>query len=345
MNDVDDRLAAWNPVPAQDLLQASSSADAAQLLNRVLSQPPATSPRRHAFRSSRPAWGWIAAAAAAVTIAAIAATLPSQPPPAGQAVTGFDRGPSMGVADNAVQLVDFAARSAALAPVFVPGQQDWAYFETYFGPTAPGGPESVGVSQTWNQVGTASAADSWDHGKLTYGAWADTSQLTGWPIHSLTGVYQYLASLPAQPAALRKIILANNHGDPAAAFTAVEGIFGNFPVSARFQAELYGVLAGLPGVHFTLHAVDAAGRPGVGLYIVHDGYIDAGDNTTRKVTEVEEVIVNPRTYVYMGGLLIAVRGHLPYDTLLAHPGSGTILESAAVLNSGIVSRPGQLPQP
>jgi len=88
------------------------------------------------------------------------------------------------------------------------------------------------------------------------------------------------------------------------------------------------VLVSLPGVNFTGHAVDAAGRPGIGLYLVQ------GDG-------VNEVIVNPRTYVYMGGLL--VRAHPSYSTLLAHPSSGTVVESAAILSSGIVSQPGQVP--
>jgi hypothetical protein len=204
----------------------------------------------------------------------------------------------------------------------------------YYGLSRDGGPDAVGVAQTWNQVGTSREAASWHHGKLTYGEWAGPgSQLNGWPIPSLSDVYQYLASLPAQPAALRKVILANNHGDPAAAFTAVENIFG-FPIPARFQAELYAVLVSLPGVGFTQHAVDAAGRPGVGLYMVMhdspDGYL-------------EEVIVNPRTYAYMGGLAMVVHGHPSYDALLADPGKGTVDESVAILDSGIVGQQGQTP--
>lgn len=144
-------------------------------------------------------------------------------------------------------------------------------------------------------------------------------------------MYQYLGSLPPQPAALRKIILANNRGNLGEAFTAIEAIFADFPMPARFQAELYAVLVSLPGVHFTRHAVDASGRTGAGLwYLVQGDYL-------------EEVIVNPRTYVYMGGLSIAVQKGLSYGTLLADPGKGTIVESVAILNSGIVSRPGQAP--
>jgi len=346
MNDLDDRLAALNPVRAEDVRHAAASADAARLLHRILNQPAGSPPPRRAYRSRWTARGWIAAAAAAVVIAALAATLPGAGrhanAPAG--VAGFQGGPSVGVAGNAVQLVDYAARSAALAPAFVPGPRDWTYFETYFGPTATNGPGDVGTSQTWQQVGTLGNASSWDHGTITYGVGGGPgAQLNGWPGLNFTTLYQYLASLPAQPGALRKIILANNNGDPAAAFTAIEDLFGNFAMPARLQAELYAVLVSLPGVSFAQQAVDAAGRAGVGLYIVHDGFIQAGVNKTRKVTEVEGVVVNARTYVYMGTWLIAVRGQLSPGTLLAHPGSGTIVESAAILNSGIVSQPGQVP--
>ena len=276
------------------------------------------------------------AAAAAVIITGIAVTVPSRTAPAspravGPRAVGFQRGPSLGVAASAAELVDYATRSAASTPVLVPGPADWEYFEVFYGLSTSGGPDGVGVAQTWQQVGTSRNVASWHHGTLTYGSGGGPGvQLTGWPGPSWASMYQYLASLPAQPAALRKIILANNNGDPVAAFTAIEVLFVNFPVPTRFQAELYAVLVSLPGVQFTRHAIDAAGRPGIGLYLVQGDHVD-------------EVIVNPRTYVYMGGLVVTVPGHPSYDTVLAHPSKGTIIENAAILNSGIVGRPGQVP--
>lgn len=270
-------------------------------------------------------------AAAAVIIAGIAVNVPSRTASVGPRAVGFQRGPSLGVATNAVELVDYATQSAASTPVLVPGPDEWEYFEVFYGLSTSGGPDGVGVAQTWQQVGTSRNVASWHHGALTYGSGGGPGvQLTGWPGPNWTNMYRYLASLPAQPAALRKIILANNNGDPVAAFTAIEHIFVDFPLPARFQAELYAVLVSLPGVQFTRHAVDAAERPGIGLYLVQ------GDR-------INEVIVNPRTYVYMGGLLVTVLGHPSYDTVLAHPSKGTINESVAILNSGIVGRPGQAP--
>lgn len=340
MNDLDNRLSAWNPVPAEDMLgTAAIPAEATGLLQRVLNQPIASPPRR---QSSRPRWAvqaWIAAAAAiAVAAAGIAVTIPSPRRQAsaptvsvGPPLTGFRSGPSQGLAKNAVELVDYATRAAAMAPVFVPSPRDWEYSEVLYGHTrSPASAVGVGVSQTWQQVGTDRNAASWDHGKVTYGSGGGPGAgLMGWP-GNWTNLYQYLASLPTRPAALRKVILDNNHSNPGAAFIAIIDLMFDFPLPGRFQAELYAVLVSLPGVQFNRHAVDAAGRHGVGLYLIHDGYLD-------------EIIIDPRTYVNMGELSIVVRGHDSYRALLTHPRTGTIVGNLAIMGSGIVSRAGQLP--
>jgi hypothetical protein len=186
------------------------------------------------------------------------------------------------------------------------------------------------IDQIWQQVGTDRAAVL-DDGKLSpaYGG-GPGAMLTGWPGTNYTNLYQYLATLPARPAALRKVILANNHSSPAGVFTATGYLLFDFPLPARFQAELYAVLVSLPGVHFNRHAVDAAGRHGVGLYMIQNGYL-------------REIIINPRTYVYMGALSIAIRADDSYSTLLDHPRKWRNVHWAAILGSGIVSRAGQLP--
>jgi hypothetical protein len=245
---------------------------------------------------------------------------------------GFQRGPSLGVASNAIELVRYSTRSAATTPVFVPDPQDWEYVEVRYGSHNAIGPG--GVAETWLQVGGKRYAARWDHGKLTNSVGPGTGGLNGWPVTvNLANIYQYLASLPTQPAALRKVILASNHGSSASAFTAIQGLFGNLPLPTRFEAELYTALVGLPGVHFTGDALDAASRHGVGLYIAQDGGAD-------------EIIINPRTYAYMGSTDLTLHGSPSINAVLAHPVSGpsaTISESAAVLNSGIVSQAGKTP--
>ena len=202
MNDLDDRLARWNPVRAEDMLQASSSADATRLLHRILTQPSATPPRRRALQSSWRFRAWIAGAAVAAAAATVAivtgvASVPSTHQPA---AVSFQRG-SLGVATSAVELVDYATRSASLVPAFLPAPQDWAYFDVFYGLSRDGGPKATGEAQTWQQVGTSSYAQSWHHGKLTYGITPGPhAPLEGWPTPTGITWYAYLASLPAQPA-------------------------------------------------------------------------------------------------------------------------------------------------
>jgi hypothetical protein len=341
MNDVDSRLAGWNPVRAQDVSGAAATSEAIALLHHVLSQPsgrprvrrPATAGRT--ARTVRTRIALAAAVVAAVGGISAAVLMPAGPAggPAGStsaashpgaslapSVVGFQPGPSQGVARNAIQLVEYATAAAAKASVYVPGPQDWEYTERYgHGDT----------TEMWQQVGTDRVALRDDGGKLTFTVGGGPgAQLNGWP-GNWTNMYQYLASLPAQPEALRKVILANNHGNADAAFFAIDDL-SDFPLPPRFQAELYAVLVSLPGVHFFGHAVDPAGRHGIGLYMASDG-------------GVFEIIINPRTYVYMGAFTAPVDQHTSIEAFLANPPWSTLNDYGAILRSGIVSQPGQVP--
>jgi hypothetical protein len=276
----------------------------------------------------------VAATAAAAVVAATIVGLGGQArPPASSSnrpVVGFRPGPSQGVARDATELVDFATRSAAAAPVFVPAPRDWEYIDMLGrGPYL--GPDGY-ESKSWQQVGFGRTATLM-HGRLIYaGGGGKAAQLQGWP-GNWTDLYRYLASLPAQPAALRSVILANNHLSPSVAFNAIMWLMNDFPLPPRFQAELYAVLAGLPGTRFDPSATDAGGRHGIGLYVIENGFMK------------EEIIINPRTYVYIGLLWIAVKAHTEHGTnpAVVHLHKGSIEGWNAMLGSGIVSRAGQLP--
>jgi hypothetical protein len=275
----------------------------------------------------------MAAAATAIVAATIVGLGGQAKPPASSSnrpVTGFHPGPSFGVARNATELVDYATKSASAAPVFVPPARDWEYIDMLFKGQSTG--TDGYQSKTWQQVGFGRQATLM-HGRLIYGfGGGKGTQLGGWP-GNLTDVYRYLATLPAQPAALRSAILANNHLKPSAAFNAIMYLMNDFPLPPRFQAELYAVLAGLHGTRFDPSATDAAGRHGIGLYMIENGF------------QKEEIIINPRTYVYMGLLWVAVKAHTEYGTSprVVHLHKGSIEGWNAMLASGIVSRAGQLP--
>jgi hypothetical protein len=158
------------------------------------------------------------------------------------------------------------------------------------------------------------------------------SQLEGWPSTS----YRYLNSLPSDPVRLKAVIAANvkhelGGSSDTAIFDAIYNLLQATVLPPRLNAGLYGVLTRLPGVRFDA-ATDLAGRPGQGLYMVQEGYLKM------------EIVVNPRTYAYLGYEDVAVRAH----TSVATDGTrrirkGQVLGWEALLASGIVNRPGQLP--
>jgi hypothetical protein len=331
MNELDSRLSAWNPVRTADVPDAASSSDAADLLQHILRQASASSDQRQSLRSKHPAKAWIAAAVAIAVAAGIGVTenlagrISTHIGSSRLPVIGFQQRTSQGVATNAIKLVEYATRAAALTPEFVPDPHDFMYRDLI---------QKIGPRRnrevTWFEVNWRHMFVRWPDGKVR-GAGSSTGncagQLAGWP-GCINNVYRYLAKLPADPTALRHIILANNHSDPAAAFRAIMGVLEDYPLPARFQAELYAVLTGLPGVRFDRSATDFAGRHGIGLYMIQTHFWKM------------EIIINPRTYTYMGLLVIAVKTHTEYGR---HVRKGQIRAWNAILGSAIVKKAGQLP--
>lgn len=107
----------------------------------------------------------------------------------------------------------------------------------------------------------------------------------------------------------------------------------------RLRAALYGVLASDPAVHFDPLVSDFAGQTGVAFYTYQEGYLK------------EEIVINPVTYAYMGQMDVAVRSHnLPTainngvaSGPVIHIRKGQVVGEFAVLQFGIVQRPGQVP--
>jgi hypothetical protein len=244
---------------------------------------------------------------------------------------------TLGSATSAAQLVAFATRAGARAPRFNPSSRDWMYLDVLEkGLYIP----AKGIAQpTWTQIGTGRAATRSD-GKLSYtAAVGPGARLSGWP-GSTTRIYHYLAGLPASAPALRSLILANNANTPASqggpatgAFNAIQYLMDDYPLPPRLLAELYAVVVSLPGVRYDASATDAAGRHGIGLYLIESGFLK------------QEIIVNPRTYAYMGLLWVAVRAKTEYGTSprVVRYHVGTIDSWTAVLGSGVVREAGQLP--
>jgi hypothetical protein len=127
---------------------------------------------------------------------------------------------------------------------------------------------------------------------------------------------RYLANLP----------LPHRRGwgpAPVRQFVIIEDLIPTYVMPPRLTAELYRALGEIPGVTVDTHAVDVAGRPGIGF--LHSVQPAAG---------TEEIIIDPHTYRLMGTALIA----------RPSPGSAPkVLNGIAYLRVILVRGPGVMP--
>jgi len=293
-----------------------------------------------------------AAAAAAVVIAQGRIAHPAHS--AGKALHPASPSAAPAPAASAAQLVVYATRAAAAGPAFDPRPHQWIYTEVLQASSSAGaggylfGPPNERVKQqTWVRVDGQETAYL-RHGKLVIsrpdlprpvhgGAYPVPTPL-GWRSAS----YPYLESLPTNPAQLTTLIKANLRAEPnpigddgegnVGVFNAIQALMENVVLPPRLLAALYGVLARDPAVHFDRSVTNLAGRTGVGFYTVQEGYLK------------EEIVINPRTYAYMGYQDVAIRAHTSVGTdMTSHFRKGQILGWQAMLQSGIVQQAGQLP--
>jgi hypothetical protein len=297
----------------------------------------------------------VAAVAASVAAAAviIAQGRTARPGPEAAGPTRPSAAPAP--AASAAELVSFATRAAAAGPAFNPRPHQWIYTKVLQASSSAGGggylfgpPNERVTVKSWQRVDGQEIAYL-QHGRLViapsglprvaHGKVANAGATPlGWPNAS----YPYLESLPTNPAQLMAVIEANlkAEANPLGAdgegnigvFNAIQALMENVVLPPRLQAGLYGVLARDPAVRFDRSVTDIAGRPGVGFYTVQEGYLK------------DEIVINPRTYAYMGYQDVAIRAHTSVGTdMTAHFRRGQILGWQARLQSGIVQRAGQLP--
>lgn len=142
--------------------------------------------------------------------------------------------------------------------------------------------------------------------------------------------YRYLATLPTDPTALRKLIYADAQSEfdgegpngqrlysvDQLAFALI-GRLVEYTAPPAFNAALYQVATTVPGVEYVNDTTDAAGRHGIG--VAHTVNVD-GDPTT--------LIFDRTTHQFMG------------SAIDIHDGRTS---STAVLASGLVDKAGQTP--
>ncbi len=104
--------------------------------------------------------------------------------------------------------------------------------------------------------------------------------------------YQFLTTLPTNPAKLRAWIYAHKDGGQSAdnqAWTDITDLLGSAPTPPRLTAALLRVAATIPGATVVRHAADVAGRPGIAVARLIQGS-----------TQRDELVFSARTYQLLG---------------------------------------------
>jgi hypothetical protein len=99
----------------------------------------------------------------------------------------------------------------------------------------------------------------------------------------------------------------------------IETLLTSYVMPPQLTAELYQALGDIPGVAVDDHAVDVAGRQGVGFTSA-----DLPDG------QAEELILDPRTYELIGNSLL-------------HGPSHQLVDGTAILQRALVAGPGEQP--
>jgi hypothetical protein len=269
--------------------------------------------------------------------------------PGRQAVGGRPATPAtFGRARTEAQLLDYAARSAASASAFLPGPHQWVYVKTEIATSSAGGggylfgpPNERLTGRQWTRVDQRMFA-GYHHGRLRFSPGGGDATLGGWKNISPA----YLASLPTSPARLEAVLVASNsnprmpwYDGTRKNYTIFNAIFSLLSdgenegtwVPPKLEATMYRVLATLPGVHFDA-TTDLVGRHGMGFYMMASGW------------QKQELVINPRTYAYMGDKWVATRAHTETGTDGArYIQPGQVLGWTALLKIAVVQRAGQVP--
>jgi len=154
-----------------------------------------------------------------------------------------------------------------------------------------------------------------------------TSVVVGTQIEIMPIRYSDLGKLPSDPRALVRylahLLPPGSGPPPTRAFQLVTSMLQTYVMPPRLTAELYRALAEIPGVTVDRHAIDVAGRHGVGFAMA----IDRGTK--------QELVINPHSYRLMGVQIVRDKR--------AHDGQVVFEGGTAILRMALVTGPGVLP--
>ncbi len=270
-------------------------------------------------------WG-IAGAALSAAAASAAIVLPSvlAGPPSSPARRGHPPA-------TAAAVLLRAAQATAAIPDLHPRADQFVYTESVSRYVTQH--NRLFVTRAWLSV------DGW-HGGLTLQRWASGKRwyhgLRMYDCRTLPhSNWYYKANCPTPPAyvtnlprtvkAMKRYLLgygATGRGQAAGAIMGVTQFY-QFLVPHRASALMFRALSQIKGIRVIGHATTLAGRRGIAV---------AAYDPSRGT--LDELIFDPKTYLYIGDTEIAVHAnHMPKGTVNGN----------AVLQIAVVDKPGQLP--
>jgi hypothetical protein len=283
-------------------------------------------------RPGRDRWGarrWLALAGLATSVAAGAALLVSTRGPAAPALV------PQRIDVVSARVLDLAAAAARRQPGGPPRPDQFIYhavrersghlYQSWLsaGGTRTGLVRGIGGG-TWSYL--PGCRDGWEH----LDAPAIRGGTDGW--QHCTPSAAYLPGLPTSAGAMRGYLERTQQvtiGDTVAEVDMlghdIDDLLATTYLTPRQLAAMYDFMASTPGFTVVPGAVDAAGRPGVGIrWQVSDGQAIAPGDTAM-------IIFDPRTGAYMGDRTTYL-GESPRN-----------YSGEAVVKLAIVNRIGQLP--
>jgi hypothetical protein len=246
-----------------------------------------------------------------------------------------------GTASPAVKEMAYrAAAAAAAGPKVAPGQ--WVYWQektpehTYEVWTTADGTKAAYVYQGKVAFVPCIGPRAERVASCQYIGQPDVASVKagGVSIGTLSGTmpvtYASLSSLPRDPVALDRYLaglpLRGWGPTPVREFEVIKDLLITYVMPPALTAELYRALGSIPGVTVDQHAVDIAGRGGIGFKIAIPAEQGGG---------FDGLILDPKTFALMGQQL----------TLGPAAGSkaGQVVGGVAILKTALVSGPGILP--
>ncbi|MWA01936.1 hypothetical protein F8568_016460 [Actinomadura sp. LD22] len=229
--------------------------------------------------------------------------------------------PGIGSVAEAAVVLDHASAAAKSRPYTAPGPQQWLY--TKFKMTAPAHPSGIATGGPY----TTKSWELWRRvdGKNQYAAY-ENGKLGKSPATREAPLAARFDPLPTDPDALLRKIGGGND----LAFHTLGTILAESLHPPATEAAIFQAIKLIPHVTATAGVVDADGRPAVSLGLTDPaGWLRS------------EILLDPKTYRYLGERSITVQDHRVDGKVTVKRGTLQFIQVREAV--GVVGEPGERP--